>query len=586
MPALYRKYRPQRFADVVGQSHIKVTLQHELERESIAHAYLLCGPRGLGKTTLARLFAKSLNCQQRVAGESEPCNECTSCQEIAAQRSIDVIEIDAASQTGIDNVRSNIIENSRVVPVSSKYKIFIIDEVHMLSTASFNALLKTMEEPPSHVVFILCTTETHKVPDTIISRCQRFDFKKIPSDQMFERLLSLVGQEGKRVDEAVLRDIIRLSDGCLRDAESLLGKLLTLGDDITTEQASLVLPHTDMSAVCDLFTAIAEHNAVAAIELVNKLIENGVALEPLTETAIEYARHLLIAKSGVQLIALGIDHDELTSTTAQRLVEQLSHDRLLALLSGLLDVRDQMRQTPIAQLPLEMMIVTLTQHPAARPAERAMPPAPVPVPPPAAPIAAPAPAPSAPPMPVEPASAPVATPPEPPVNTSPSAAADGPGPDLTEVEAQWPAITDRLLKSNYTLASMLRLSRPIATSGAMIDVALKSGFYRDRLNDNANKQLVEDIMSDILGQAVVVRGVVDTAVEPLITEPLIMPPSEEAPAPYVPAGASSASESAPSPYRNSTRVSPPTPAEATSVPIAVTPPPKAADAMQDVMGMF
>ena len=179
MSTLYRKYRPQTFGEVVNQNHVKITLQNEIQAGKIAHAYLFCGPRAVGKTTIARVFAKAVNCTNRKEGDFEPCNKCDNCQSIFDGRNLDVIEIDAASHTGVDNVRENIIASARVAPSNYKYKVFIIDEIHMLSASAFNALLKTMEEPPAHAIFILCTTEVHKVPTTIISRCQRFDFKRI-----------------------------------------------------------------------------------------------------------------------------------------------------------------------------------------------------------------------------------------------------------------------------------------------------------------------------------------------------------------------------------------------------------------------
>ena len=191
MPTIYRKYRPQKFSEVTGQEHIIKTIAGEIASGQIAHAYLFSGPRGTGKTTTARLLAKALNCEKRSEGNSEPCDNCLSCEEITGNRSIDVIEIDAASHTGVDNVRENIIDNAQFKPTKSKYKIFIIDEVHMLSTSAFNALLKTLEEPPAHVIFILATTELHKLPSTIISRCQRFNFHKIPTEQMRARLNAL-----------------------------------------------------------------------------------------------------------------------------------------------------------------------------------------------------------------------------------------------------------------------------------------------------------------------------------------------------------------------------------------------------------
>ena len=202
--ALYRKYRPQTFREVSGQTHIKTTLQNELEMDRVSHAYLFSGPRGTGKTTMARLLAKSVNCLSRKKGESEPCSKCEACAEITDGRSLDVIEIDAASHTGVDNVRENIIQSSKFTPTQRKYKVFIIDEVHMLSISAFNALLKTLEEPPKHAMFILATTELHKVPETILSRCQRFIFRIVAYEEIIKRLDYIIAKEEKKVDAEVV----------------------------------------------------------------------------------------------------------------------------------------------------------------------------------------------------------------------------------------------------------------------------------------------------------------------------------------------------------------------------------------------
>src|SRR3989338_3890144 len=218
--ALYQKYRPKTWAEITDQRHIKITLEHEIVRNQIAHAYLFVGPRGVGKTTTARLFAKAVNCVNRQPESAEPCNTCAVCERLNNGQSFDIIEIDAASHTGVDHVREYILESVEVTAGHGQYRVYIIDEVHMLSTAAFNAMLKVLEEPPAHVIFILATTEAHKVPATIISRCQRFDFKRIPADAIRDRLREMSTKEGIVVDESVLAEVAEHADGSLRDAES------------------------------------------------------------------------------------------------------------------------------------------------------------------------------------------------------------------------------------------------------------------------------------------------------------------------------------------------------------------------------
>src|SRR3989338_3744490 len=239
---IYRKYRPDSFADVVGQEHVKTTLMNQLTAGSVAHAYLFTGPRGIGKTTVARLLAKAVNCEDLKKGE--PFHACPSCKEIAGGAAMYVVEIDAATHTKVEETRENIIAAVRFAPVRLKRKVYVIDEVHMFSSASFNALLKTLEEPPAHVIFILATTEIRKVPATIISRCQRFDFRKIPIQTIVDRLTELVRQEQIEIDQEILVAVARRSEGCMRDAESLLGQILGLAEDqkVSRETAALVLP--------------------------------------------------------------------------------------------------------------------------------------------------------------------------------------------------------------------------------------------------------------------------------------------------------------------------------------------------------
>lgn len=343
--ALYRKYRPRTFAEITGQNHIRVTLENELANNSVAHAYLFTGPRGVGKTSLARIFAKALNCLKRQEGASEPCNECDACLEQQTGRSLDVIEIDAASNTGVDNVRENIIEHVRFAPTSRRYKVFIIDEVHMLSASAWNALLKTLEEPPSHAVFIMATTEIHKVPATIISRCQRFDFKRIPFELMVERLKHLAVGEGVTVDDAVLEAVVKLGDGCLRDAESLLEQVLSLDEKkIGLTEAALVLPRSNSQLVVEFIDALAERRGSDAVAMINRLVDEGVDLQQFASEAVEYLRGLLIIALGAPAKVFGTDA-----------TKRLSASHLVRLVNSLSQARLELKNASIPQLPLELV---------------------------------------------------------------------------------------------------------------------------------------------------------------------------------------------------------------------------------------
>jgi DNA polymerase-3 subunit gamma/tau len=359
MASIYRKYRPQTFAEMVGQQHIKLTLQNELESGNFVHAYLFCGPRGLGKTTLARLFAKSINCEKRKKGESEPCNKCEACQDITVGKSMDVIEIDAASHTGVDNVRENIVENARFAPSKRKYKVFIIDEVHMLSISAFNALLKTLEEPPSHTVFILCTTEIHKVPETIISRCQRFDLKKVPADEMIKRLARITKAEKVKIEKEVFEIIANKSEGCMRDAESLLGQVLSLGSGkITLDDIKTILPSSEIGLVLQLLSLIATDKPGEAIDYLNQLVEDGVDLEIFGKEFIELLRKLILIK----IEARKTEWFDLPNKVVKQVEEILSYVnviKLAQLARAFSQALVEIKNSPMVQLPFELVIIEL-----------------------------------------------------------------------------------------------------------------------------------------------------------------------------------------------------------------------------------
>lgn len=357
--AIYRKYRPALFKDLVGQNHIKVTLQNEIENNRIAHAYLFSGPRGVGKTTTARLLAKAINCEDDKT--TEACSKCHFCKEINARRSMDVIEIDAASNTGVENVRENIIENSRFTPQHLKYKVFIIDEVHMLSPQAFNALLKTLEEPPEHVIFILATTEIHRVPETIISRCQRFDFKRVNIDDLIGRLQFIAKNEKVKIEQELLENIAQRAEGSVRDAEVLFSQVLALGEkELTVENASMIIPRSNINLVVELFFYLLKNDGSSSISLINKLIDEGVNIQDFNKDLIDFMRRVLLSKVSNSSNELsGISLDEKIIKDIQIQVASVSVGRLVKMIEIVISKNNEFKYSNIIQLPLELAILEI-----------------------------------------------------------------------------------------------------------------------------------------------------------------------------------------------------------------------------------
>lgn len=294
--ALYRKFRPSEFKDVKGQDAIVKTLKNQIKTGRIGHAYLFCGTRGTGKTTVAKIFAKAVNCEQ--PAEGSPCEACRMCQSVSAGTSMNVIEIDAASNNGVDNIRG-IREEVAYRPTEGKYKVYIIDEVHMLSIGAFNALLKTLEEPPEYVIFILATTEAHKIPVTILSRCQRYDFKRISIDTICERLNELIVQEGLDVEEKAVRYIARAADGAMRDALSLLDQCVAfyIGERLTYDRVLEVLGAVDTDVFSRLFRELLTRDVRKVISSLDELIMQGRELSQLSADFTWYLRNLLLIQS-------------------------------------------------------------------------------------------------------------------------------------------------------------------------------------------------------------------------------------------------------------------------------------------------
>jgi DNA polymerase III subunit gamma/tau len=351
-----RKFRPQLFDDVVGQKPIIQTLQNAIQMDRIGHAYLFSGPRGVGKTTTARILAKGLNC---VKGPTvTPCNECPSCQEIASGKSIDVFEIDAASNTGVDNIRE-LRESAKYAAARNRYKIFIIDEVHMLSTSAFNALLKILEEPPPHVVFIMATTERHKLPATILSRCQQFVFRTISPAEIQTHLRRIADREGVKIDDRALSYIVKASEGSMRDAQSLLDQIISFsGQQVVDEDVRDVLGFIPAEILDRTLDALADRDSKALLENVGIVIDQGLNIQQYVREFIGRIRDLLILKLGLEEKIVGSTEEK--RALASR-AEKFSEQDLIRFFDTLLRLEGELRWTSQARFHLEVGFVKLAK---------------------------------------------------------------------------------------------------------------------------------------------------------------------------------------------------------------------------------
>ena len=521
---LARKWRPQEFDAVVGQDPVTRTLRNALSSGRVAHAYLFTGPRGVGKTTTARLLAKALACTARTGPEA--CGACPSCRDFVSGAPVDVMEIDAASNTSVDDIRT-LRENVKYSPARGRFKVYIVDEVHMLSGAAFNAFLKTLEEPPAHVVFILATTDPKKIPATVLSRCQRFDFRPIAPEQLTLSLTRILEQEGVPFEPGALPVLIRAAEGSLRDALSLLDTAIAYGEGKLDEAGvARLLGSSSPVHVRGFVGALLARDGAAALEAIDRAATGGEDLGALCREAIEMARRLLVLK-----VASGAPFADLTLAEAAELraaAEPVSADELIYVLRAFLDADGEMRRSPHPRVELEIATVRATRRPQpqaietliakleeaearlrqmpasaggaapARPAPGATPPpravAPSSAPVPATPASAPAPAASAP-MPAT--SARSFRPPEdePLVETAAAdieAAEMAPAP-ARDLETAWERVVADLMKRKALLGSVLQHATPLRVEDGVLMLALQaSGFHREMLNDRGNRELINE----------------------------------------------------------------------------------------------
>ncbi|MDG4658599.1 DNA polymerase III subunit gamma/tau [Ectobacillus antri] len=356
--ALYRTWRPQMFEDVVGQKHVTKTLQNALLQQKVSHAYLFSGPRGTGKTTIAKVFAKAVNCEQ--APTAEPCNNCPSCLGITDGTIGDVLEIDAASNNGVDEIR-DIRDKVKYAPSSVRYKVYIIDEVHMLSIGAFNALLKTLEEPPKHVIFILATTEPHKIPPTIISRCQRFEFRKISVQDIVERLTTVVHNEHITITDEALHIVARTAEGGMRDALSLLDQAISYSEnEVTAEEVLTVTGSVSQQYLNQLVECIYDNNVAEALRIVNRMMNQGKDPLRFMEDFIYYFRDMLLyqTSSGLEDLLERVVVDE----SFRNFSEKIQADAIYDIIHTLSKSQQEMKWTNHPRIFLEVVMVKLCQQ--------------------------------------------------------------------------------------------------------------------------------------------------------------------------------------------------------------------------------
>jgi DNA polymerase-3 subunit gamma/tau len=515
---LYRKWRPMTFEKVVGQDHVTHTLRNALALGRIGHAYLFSGPRGTGKTTTARLLAKAVDCLEEELAQ-RPCNACRICRAINEGRFLDLIEIDAASNTGVDDVR-DLREKIGFSPNEGRYKVYIIDEVHMLSTAAFNALLKTLEEPPPHAIFVLATTESHKIPATVLSRCQRFEFRRIPLPQIVGRLQELLGYEGVAAEPAALNLIARQATGALRDAESLLDQLLSSqSGDITLQHAQAVLGTARDEEVERVVAAWIAADPPAGLGAIQRAVEAGTEPQQLARQIVDLLRGMMFFKTGG---AAPADVPESAQETLRTLSGSLEMAELLDGVRRFSTAVSESKGGWQPQLPLELAFIECVTERGAAAASEAqaaarpepVEPSPEPAPLPADEVEMPADSPAAPRR--------VAEKPAPPSGQPRRPAPGVPPPgrfSLAAIQAKWDKVRSALKEQkHYSVEALLNSGQLLGVEGEVVVLGFEHIFHRDKMGAEVNRQAVEKALSEVMGAQLSVR-----CVDPMDYQP---PPAE------------------------------------------------------------
>lgn len=498
--AFYRKYRPARFADVLGQDTAVTTLTRAILHDRIGHAYLFTGPRGTGKTTLARLFARAVNCTERESG-AEPCDTCLPCRLQLEGRSLDIMEIDAASHTGVDHIRE-LKETVALPPTVGRYKVYIIDEAHMLSLGAWNALLKTLEEPPSHVIFILATTAVEKVPETILSRTMRFDLGRLPIEIIVTKLKKIARSEKITITPDALTLIARSAQGGMRDAEALFAQIATLeASPIEVERVSLLLGSTSPAQCEAIYHAMAQHDLLAALSTLSAAEHHAANMTHFASELIEYGRALLLASVDTEtatqrLTDFTTEERQALLTTAQA----LGSERIVAALEAFQEAASRIKYSPLPVLPLEIACAKIigagrSTRSSSSPESLA---SPSPTSPPVSPVKS---------KPLKSPTQPVASPKvsaqktAPGTEASPAAGETLPTPPLSLefVRERWPNVAAEVKRQNASLAVAVGTRTPLTLQGDTLMLHVKYPFHKERLEEAHNRLTLSQAFATILG---------------------------------------------------------------------------------------